>query len=479
MSKETPHVLSRPVAWVGLLLAALLSACAATEPHPHTLALDAKLQVFKEEAPTPDTASRPAASVPDRWWAVFSDPLLDQLVEQADRGNTGIQSAASRLDQARALAGQAGAARQPQLGMGAGVVRQQGPLLNAAGEEGSLFTTAVTLSYEVDVMGRLAQAGDAAALDAQERQALLRGARLLTQTQVVQTYLALRALDADLALLRQSLALQRQSLRIQAHQLQSGTLSELDYEGLQGVATAQTLETQILQQRRAELENALAVLLGRSASEFHLDSPEDGSGADTGRPLPMVRAGLPASVLQRRPDVAAAQKAVLAAQKRLGVTQAAWFPNLSLTATSGFASAELSTLLGASMQTWAFGALTSLPLLDGGRRQAGVAAADAQLGVAMASYHQTVLQALREVEDQLSAQRLLAEQNDAQERVLGSATRASELSAARLRLGSISQLEGLATRRKELQCRRQLMQLRAARFQTTVALVRALGGGWD
>lgn len=301
-----------------------------------------------------------------------------------------------------------------------------------------MFTTAVTLSYEVDVMGRLAQAGDAAALDAQQRQALLDSARLLTQTRVVQTYLALRALDAE-----------------------------------------QTLETQVLQQRRAELENALAVLLGRSASEFQLGRTDDGSAADAGRPLPVVRAGLPASVLLRRPDVAAAQKAVLAAQKRLGVTQAAWLPSLSLTATSGFASAELSTLLGASMQTWAFGALAQLPLLDGGRRQAGVAAADAELGVAVASYHQTVLQALREVEDQLSAQRLLGWQNDALERVLGSAARASELSAARLRSGSISQLDGLAAQRKELQSRRQLVQLRAARFQATVALVQALGGGWD
>jgi multidrug efflux system outer membrane protein len=470
---------SLPGQWAGPLLALLLSACGATAPPAHPQALDAGLQAFKSEPPGPETATLAATRVPDRWWTVFADPVLDQLVEQAGRGNSGIQIAASRLAQARALAGQAGAARQPQAGLGAGVMRQQGPLLNAAGEEGTLFTAAATLSYEVDVLGRLARAEDAAALDAGQRQALLESARLLTQAQVVQTYLALRALDADLLLLRQSLALERQSLRIQAHQLQSGSLSELDYEGLQGVATAQTLETQQLQQRRAELENALAALLGQAASEFRLASSDPASGAEASRALPRVRAGLPASVLERRPDIAAAQKAVLAAQQRLGISQSAWFPSLSLTGTSGFASAELSTLLGASMQTWAFGALANLPLWDGGRRQAAVALADAELDAAVASYRQTVVQALREVEDQLSAQRLLAQQNDAMERVLGSAVRASELSAVRFRSGSISQLDWLSAQRKELHSRRQQLQLHAARSQATVALVRALGGGWN
>jgi multidrug efflux system outer membrane protein len=188
---------------------------------------------------------------------------------------------------------------------------------------------------------------------------------------------------------------------------------------------------------------------------------------------------LPATVLERRPDIAAAQKSVLAAQKRLGVTQSAWFPSLSLTGTSGFASPELSSLFSASMQTWAFGALASLPLFDGGRREAAVALADADLSAAVASYHQHILQALRDVEDQLSAQHLLAQQGDAMERAWASAARASELSGARLRSGSISQLDWLAAERATLQSRRQLVQLRAARYQASVALVRALGGGWN
>ncbi|RFO96627.1 RND transporter [Rhodoferax lacus] len=479
MCKKYNYSLRPAGRWAGPMVALLLAGCASTQVPPQPLALDARLQAFKTQAPEADATAVAAPAADDRWWTAFADPVLDQLVDQASTSNTDIRIAAARLAQTQALASQTGAARQPQLGLGAGAVRQQGPLVNAAGTEGTLFTAAATLSYEVDVLGRLAQAGDAAALDAQQRQSLLESARLLTQAQVVQTYVALRALDADMDLLRHSLALDRQSLRIQAYRLQSGALSELEYERLQGAATGQTLETQRLQQRRDELENTLAVLLGQAASEFRLDRTDAPDWVTGQRALPAVRAGLPSTVLQRRPDIAAAQAAVLAGQKRLGVTQSAWFPSLSLTGTTGFASAELSTLVAASMQTWAFGVLANLPVFDGGRRQAGIAMADAELSAAVASYHQHLLQALREVEDQLSAQRLLAQQNAALERMQGSAARASELSQARFDSGSISQLDWLEVQRRELQGRRQLVQLRAARCQATTGLVRALGGGWN
>lgn len=463
--------------WVALGALVLLAGCAASLPPQSLPSLDAQAPAFKVQASASvsGTASTPLAD--GRWWTVYGDPLLDALVAQANRDNTDIRMAASRLAQAQALASQSGAARQPQVLAGAGVVRQTGPLLNAAGQEGTLLTAAATLSYEVDVLGRLAQAGDAAALDAQSRQSLLDSVRLLTQAQVVQTYLALRALDGDFGLLQQALALDQQGLRIQAQRLQSGAISEMDYERLHSEATARSLERQVLLQRRSELENGLALLLGQAASTFDLSAAPTATAALP--MLPTVRAGLPASVLQRRPDIAAAQKSVLAAQKRLGLSQSAWFPNLSLTASSGFASPELSNLFSASMQTWALGALASLPLFDGGRREAAVAMADAEFSTAIASYHQHILQALREVEDQLAAQSLLAQQSQAMERAWTSAARASELAAARLRNGSISQLDWLSAEQKTLQSRRQLQQLRASRYQTSVALVRALGGGWE
>jgi len=184
-------------------------------------------------------------------------------------------------------------------------------------------------------------------------------------------------------------------------------------------------------------------------------------------------------VLARRPDVSAAQSAMLAAQARVGVARAAWFPSVSLTGAGGYASPELGDLFKWSARAWSVGALLSLPLLDGGRREAGVQGAQAQLDAALASYRGQVLTAFREVEDQLSSLRLLEEQAEAQARAVASASRATLLSDSRWRNGLVSQLELLDARRSELRNRRQALQVKSAQYQACVALIRALGGGWD
>jgi multidrug efflux system outer membrane protein len=195
--------------------------------------------------------------------------------------------------------------------------------------------------------------------------------------------------------------------------------------------------------------------------------------------LPIVPPGVPSTVLTRRPDVAAAQSSMLAAQKRVGVAQAAWFPDLSLTATGGFASNELGDLFKWSARSWGVGALLSLPVFDGGRREAGVKNANAQWDAAAAGYREQVLVAFRDVEDQLSALRLLADQAGAQKQAVDAASRATVLSTSRYRNGYVSQLELLDARRSELANRRQALQVRAAQYQATVGLIRALGGGWS
>jgi len=184
-------------------------------------------------------------------------------------------------------------------------------------------------------------------------------------------------------------------------------------------------------------------------------------------------------VLVRRPDVSAAQRSMLAAQKRVGIAEAAWFPDLALTASGGYASPELSDLFKWSARNWGIGALLSLPIFDGGRRKAGVESATAELDAALASYREQVLVAFREVEDQLSGLRLLAEQAEAQSRAVNSASRATLLSDARYRNGYVSQLDLLDARRSELRNRRQALQVRSAQYQATVTLVRALGGDWQ
>jgi multidrug efflux system outer membrane protein len=195
--------------------------------------------------------------------------------------------------------------------------------------------------------------------------------------------------------------------------------------------------------------------------------------------LPVIPAGVPGTVLARRPDVSAAQNGMLAAQERVGVARAAWFPDVSLTATGGYASSELGDLFKWSARAWGVGALLSLPVFDGGRREAGVQNATARMDEAVARYREQVLVAFRDVEDQLSSLRLLAEQAAAQTRAVDAAARTTSLSDVRYRNGLVSQLDLLDARRSELRNRRQALQVRAAQYQATVGLVRALGGGWS
>lgn len=384
-----------------------------------------------------------------------------------------MQAAAARLAYAQAAARQSASARQPGAALSAGVSRQQGPLLNAAGEEGTLLTVGATVSYEVDVWGRLAQTGNAAALDAESRALLLQSAQLLAQAQVVQTYGALRALDQELALLAQALEADQDARKIQRFLYSTGAISELEWERSRSEMDALTLDIATLKRARSEQENNLAALLGESASGFHLE-PAAWSGT-----LPAVRAGLPASVLARRPDVAAAQKGVLAAQKRLGVAQNAWLPNLTLTGAAGYASPDLRDLFTVSMQTLVVSALASMPVLDGGKREAGVAMADADLQTALVQYKEQSINALREVEDQLTAHRYLQQQSDIASLALQNAQRREAMTASRFRSGLISRMEWLGSQKQELQARRKVLQISAAQYQTSVALVRALGGGWD
>jgi len=217
------------------------------------------------------------------------------------------------------------------------------------------------------------------------------------------------------------------------------------------------------------------VLLGEPASQFSLAGAADGEWTGA---VPIVPPGVPSTLLTRRPDVAAAQSSMLAAQQRVGVAQAAWFPDLSLTANGGFASSDLGDLFKWSARSWGVGALLSLPVFDGGRRAAGVQNANAQWDAAAASYREQVLVAFKDVEDQLSALRLLADQANVQAQAVDASSRASVLSSTRYRNGYVSQLEVLDARRSELANRRQALQVRAAQYQATVGLIRALGGSW-
>jgi len=452
------------------LLATLAIAGCATAPALDASRLPATPAHFKEGG---QPAAAPEEAQPQgQWWKAFADPVLDDLVARAGRGNASLQVAAARLAQARAAAGAAAATQSPQLGLHAGASRVGGIVDGSPAPAGTRATAGAALSYEIDLWGKLARASDAAALDARSREGLLEATRLLVQAEVAQAYLAIRALDAERGLVEGTLAANRETLAITEGRFRAGDVAELDVARARAEVAATESEALALDRRRAALENALAVLVGESAPGFAL-----APGEWTAR-LPAIPAGIPATVLARRPDVSAARDALLAAQQRVGVAQAAWFPEVALTADGGFASAGLPDLLKWSARAWGVGALLSLPVLDGGRREAGVQDATARLDEAIARYREQVLVSLREVEDQLSALRLLASQSRAQARAVDAAARATDLSNARYLGGFVSQLELLDARRIELGNRRQALQVRSAQYQATVGLVRALGGGW-
>lgn len=457
------------------LAAALFLAGCATALPPLPTAADTPPQ-FKEQQRQNEhwTIAQPAeAQSRGTWWKAFNDPVLDDLAERAGANNTGIQEAAARLAQARSLVRGAQADRAPQIGVGAGASRGAGANTASGATPATLLEAGVNLSYEVDLFGRLGRVRDAAELDAQSRDALLQSTRLLVQAEVAQTYLALRAVDTERTLVQDTATAYGDTLRLTQRRFEAGDVAELDVIRIQTELAATEAEVFALNRGRAELEHALAVLVGEPASGFAL------AATNGARALPVIPAGVPGTVLARRPDVAAAQASLLAAQARVGVAQAAWFPSVSLTAAAGYASPDIGDLFKWSARAWGIGALMSVPLFDGGRREAGVQGAQAQLDAAAASYRGQVLNAFREVEDQLSALRWLQDQSQAQGRAVSAAQRASAISETRYRNGLVSQLELLDARRNELVNRRQAQRVEAARQQATVRLIRAIGGGWE
>ena len=453
-----------------LLVAALVLAGCATVPDIDASRIPAAPEQFKEAA----KATTAPAPVPadGAWWKAFNDPVLDDLVLRAEHNNTSIEVSAARLAQARAFATATDAERMPQASLDAQAARLGGVVDNTAGPARTFGAVGANLSYEIDLFGKLSKASEAARLDAKSRESLLRSTRLLVDAEVAQTYLAIRALDDERALVRSTVAAYQDTLDLTERRYRAGDVAELDVERARTEVAATESDAFALDRRRAELEHALAVLVGDVSSRFSLPV------AQWNTALPTIPAGVPSTVLTRRPDVMAAQSAMQAAAQRVGVAKADWFPDVSLTASGGYASSELGDLLKWPARAWLLGAIFSTPLFDGGRRTANIANSNAQLDEALARYREQVLVAFRDVEDQLSALRILASQSEAQARAVASATRSTSISNVRYRNGLVSQLDLLDARRSELRNRREALQVRSAQYQATVGLVRALGGGW-
>jgi multidrug efflux system outer membrane protein len=337
-----------------------------------------------------------------------------------------------------------------------------------------VWQAGVGASYEVDLFRRVANSVNAAQLDAAATDASYQSVLLALQADVAQTYFQLRTLDADVDVLTRGLSLREQTLQLIDKRRAAGDVSELDVARARTDLATTRAELQGLRGTRARTEHGLALLLGQTPAAFQL--PPQALAVDA--PVPAVPPGLPSTLLERRPDVVAAQAQMRAASARVGQAQAALFPALVLTANGGVASYELRDLFEMSARSWLTSAVFSLPLLDGGRNKALISKAEAQLAESVATYRQSVLQAFGDVEGQLSTLSSVREQSASVSEALVSARRSAELADKRYRAGEDSYLTLLDAQRSLLGVERQALQLRGAWATSTVGLVRALGGDW-
>ena len=431
---------------------------------------DAELGRWKEATPS-DAIAR------GDWWKVFNDPILDDLEHQAAENNQDLKAAVARVTQARASARAAKADFFPMLSLDASATRgriSENTLNPVTHHLGNDFRVPFDLSYELDLWGRVRRSFEGANWDAQARVASFENVLLLLKADVAQNYFALRTLDTERAILRNTIALRQEALNLVTARFQGGAASELDASRAETELTSTKAELLEVDRRRAEVEHALAVLVGRSATDFAVrELPLDENTLP-----PVIPAGLPGDLLERRPDISEAERALAASNARIGVAKAAFFPVVRLTGTAGFESFDVDTLFNWESRAWTLGPSISLPIFQGGRNRANLKRARGAYEETVANYRQQILVGFREAQDALTATRLLTEQADAQNQSRASARRTAQLSNTRYRAGLVSYLEVVESERTALAAERESARITGQRLVTSVQLIKAIGGGW-
>jgi NodT family efflux transporter outer membrane factor (OMF) lipoprotein len=459
--------------------AAAAVACAAcslappyqTPPTPSPPAAYAETGQWKQAQPA-DALPRGA------WWTLFDDATLNALEDKVAAANQDLKAAFARLAQARAAVRLARADYFPSVTVGSGLARTRqssnGPRFSSAAPQiYNDYTLEADVSYEIDVWGRVRSALDAARAQAQASAADLAAVDLATHAELAVDYFMLRGTDASIALLDQTVAAYARALALTEDRYRGGIAAVADVD--QAQTQLETARTQTAEQRllRAQLEHAIAVLVGEAAPAFHIE------------PLPLTAEppaldpGAPSALLERRPDIAAAERRVAAANAEIGVARAAWFPVFGFQASAGLESAHAASWLDAPSRLWSLGPSATLTLFDGGRRHAISQQARAVYDETVADYRSTVLNAYREVEDNLAAQRQLAQETASQTAAVAAARRSLTQAENRYRGGIATYLEVVAAQSALLQAQLSALNIQTRRFNTAVLLVKALGGGWS
>ncbi len=424
--------------------------------------------------------AEPKDAIPKgEWWKVFNDPVLDELEAGALAGNQSLHAAMARVDEARAVARLSRSRFFPELSLDPSAKRERtsGNLptpipVNVPSANINTFSIPFDLSYEVDLWGRVRRSFQAAQAQAGAAESDYQNVLLTLTADVAVNYFLIRSLDSEIEALRGTLELRKESARILNGRFVIGTIPEIDLAQAKTELASAKVELTDMTRQRAETLHALALLCGKPASSFDLAE----------RPVtvspPLVPAGLPSSLLERRPDISRAERSLAARNAQIGVAKAAYFPVLHLTGQAGFLSATADALFSGDSHVWSIGPSVGLPIFNAGRTAAGVRQAEASYREALAEYRQTVLTAFKEVEDSLAQIVLRNEQAAAQAEALASSRRVAELARARYEAGAVSYLEVTDAERNTLQHERREAQIEGQRFAASVRLIKALGGGW-
>lgn len=456
------------------LVALLLAACSQT---PELVLPEMALPAAYGNG-QPATLTAPAA-----WWTLFGAAELDRLEQAALAANHDLKAAIFRIRQAEATLKIAGAPTLPTIaaaGSGANKMSHGSSSTTGTSRTGASATTtrsfqgSLSASYEVDFWGKT-QAGIQSAEAALAASRFDRDTVALTLTaDVATTWLQVLALSDRVAVARRNLELARQTLDLAEKQAAFGKTSAL--EAAQQRATVASIEAQLpaLELQRQQSLDALAILTGLAPSQLTLQGT-----TLSGLPAPVVKAGLPSELLRRRPDIAAAEADLVAANANIGIARAQLYPSLSLTAEGGYSSPYLISLLDAHNTFWSLGTSLAATLFDNGKLRGNVELAEARMRESAETYQGSVLTALKEVEDQLAALRWLAGQEEAQSRAVEAAREAQRLSDVRYREGAVEYLTVLEAQRTLLTAEDNAVQVRLARLNASVGLVKALGGGME
>jgi NodT family efflux transporter outer membrane factor (OMF) lipoprotein len=415
------------------------------------------------------------------WWSVFHDDDLSTFETQALDANQTIKVAAARLGQARASAAVQIATQFPNLGVAPQAERQRisgnrppngtFPVVSAVTQNN--FTLPFTAGYEVDLFGRRRRSIEAAQASYQASAADLENVRLVITAELAGDYFTLRQLDTELGILNRTVETLQKGLQLVDSRHKGGVASGLDVAQEETLLSTTRTQAILLRQQRKQFEDAIAVLVGKPAPDFHV-APKELRDEP-----PPLDAGLPSDLLERRPDIAEAERQMTVANAQIGIARAAYYPSLNLFGTGGWQAADIAKLVNVQSTFWAVGANVAETIFSGGSRRAQVQFAKSGYDASVAQYRDSVLNAFREVQDDVTGLAVLEQANQSQQQAVDASRRTLDIASNRYAGGLVSYLDVVNAQQNLLNNEQELAVIHGQRLVTSVLLIKALGGGWD